>query len=70
MDQPEAARCEMGRTPDHACLRPDQLTGPGDLQVTTDYRDVLAELLVKRLGNRNIDEVFPGHQMRPVGVFA
>ncbi|MCH8979742.1 MAG: hypothetical protein IH945_10950, partial [Armatimonadetes bacterium] len=51
-------------------LRPDQLTGPGDLQVTTDYRDVLAEMLANRLGNRNIDEVFPGHRPKPVGVFS
>ena len=41
-------------------------TAPGDLALTTDYRDVLAELLSKRLGNARIDQVFPGYvpQMR------
>lgn len=51
-------------------LKSDQLDGPGDLKVTTDYRDVLAEMLVNRLGNQNIDEVFPGHTVSPLGVFA
>jgi uncharacterized protein (DUF1501 family) len=40
------------------------LVGPGDLAVTTDYRDVLAELLEKALGNPRIAEVFPGHATR------
>ena len=30
----------------------------GDLAVTTDYRDVLAEILDKRLGNGALDKVF------------
>ena len=30
-------------------LAPSKLEGPGDLAVTTDYRDVLAEILTKRL---------------------
>ncbi|MCH7945208.1 MAG: DUF1501 domain-containing protein [Armatimonadetes bacterium] len=46
-----------------------QLTGPGDLQVTTDYRDVLAEMLKARLNGRPAD-VFPGHRPKPVGVFS
>ena len=41
-------------------LHPDQLTGPGDLPVTTDYRTVLAELVAKRLQNPQLDKVFPG----------
>jgi uncharacterized protein (DUF1501 family) len=32
-----------------------------DLQVTTDYRDVLAEIVQRRLGNANLDVVFPNH---------
>jgi uncharacterized protein (DUF1501 family) len=36
-----------------------QLEDDGDLRVTTDYRDVLAEVLTKRLGNPKIAEVFP-----------
>lgn len=31
-----------------------------DLKVTLDYRDVLAEIVQNRLGNAQIDQVFPG----------
>lgn len=41
-------------------LHLDQLYDNRDLDVTTDYRNVLSELLVERLGNNNIDTVFPG----------
>ena len=34
----------------------------GDLRVTTDYRDVLAEVVARRLGNGRFGEVFPGHR--------
>lgn len=40
-------------------LGPTQLEGPGDLPVTTDYRDVLAEVVTRRLKNPQIDTVFP-----------
>lgn len=30
----------------------------GDLAITTDYRDVLAEILTRRLGNTSLDRVF------------
>jgi uncharacterized protein (DUF1501 family) len=36
------------------------LVGPGDLAVTTDYRDVLVEMVGERLGNGRVSEVFPG----------
>jgi len=36
-----------------------QLIGPGDLAVTTDYRDVLSEVLTKRLNNSATNEIFP-----------
>ena len=42
-------------------LSPDSLYGPGDLHITTDFRDVLAEAIHKRLHNNNIDLIFPGH---------
>ncbi len=42
-------------------LSPENLYGPGDLAITTDFRDVLAEILQKRLANDRLDEVFPGH---------
>jgi uncharacterized protein (DUF1501 family) len=32
-----------------------------DLEVTTDFRRILTEVLIKRLGNRRIDKVFPGY---------
>ncbi len=45
-----------------------QLVGPGDLAVTTDYRDILSEILVKRLNNSALDEIFPNHQVRTLGI--
>jgi len=42
-------------------LLPEQLIGPGDLAVTTDYRDVLGEVCLKRLNNPAIAEIFPGY---------
>jgi uncharacterized protein (DUF1501 family) len=45
-----------------------QLVGPGDLAVTTDYRDVLSEILTKRLNNPAINVIFPKHQIQPVNV--
>lgn len=43
-------------------LAEGQLIGPGDLTVTTDYRDVLSEILTKRLNNPATNEIFPDHQ--------
>jgi uncharacterized protein (DUF1501 family) len=43
-------------------LEREQLFGPGDLKVTIDFRDVLSEILKLRLGNRNIESVFPGYK--------
>ncbi len=42
-------------------LQDDQLVGPGDLDVTTDYRDVLAEVIVKRLNNPVLNDIFPNY---------
>jgi uncharacterized protein (DUF1501 family) len=50
-------------------LSKEILEGPGDLPVTTDYRDVLAEMLERRLGSTTVGDVFPGFERRPVGVF-
>ena len=41
----------------------------GDLAITTDYRDVLAEVVGTRLGNPELDEVFPNHNISPLGLF-
>lgn len=51
---------------DWAGLRPDQLDD-GDVRVTTDVRDVFAEVVGGRMGNGDLAEVFPGHRPRPVG---
>jgi len=45
-----------------------QLFGPGDLAVTTDYRDVLAEVLGKRLNNTAVDQIFPNYTPVPRGI--
>jgi hypothetical protein len=37
-----------------------QLFDNADLQVTTDFRRVLSEILIRRLGNPNLGFVFPG----------
>lgn len=47
--------------------------GPGDLddgdvRVTTDVRDVFAEVVSARLGNPDLGAVFPGHRPSPVGL--
>jgi uncharacterized protein (DUF1501 family) len=43
-------------------LQEGQLIGPGDLAVTTDYRDVLSEILTKRLNNPATKDIFPEYQ--------
>lgn len=51
-------------------LEAENLYGPGDLQVTTDFRDVLGELVALRLANEGaLAEVFPGYAPRFPGVF-
>lgn len=48
-------------------LEEGQLFGPGDLAVTVDYRDVLGEVLTKRLNNPALGEVFPEFEGRARG---
>jgi uncharacterized protein (DUF1501 family) len=38
-----------------------KLVTPGDLAVTSDYRDVLSEILQKRLLNGHLAEIFPNY---------
>lgn len=45
-------------------LAEGQLVGPGDLAVTTDYRDVLGEVRFKRLNNPALAEIFPGYEVK------
>lgn len=49
-------------------LADDQLDPRGDLVGTTEYRDILGELLDKRLGNGGLERVFPGHIFSYLGV--
>ena len=49
-------------------LAADQLVGPGDLAVTTDYRAVLSELVQQRLNNPHLADVFPGYTPQFPGV--
>ncbi len=52
-------------------LATEQLFDNADLAVTNDYRRVLAEILIRRLGNRHLGTVFPGyHSYLPIGVVA
>jgi len=43
-------------------LAQEQLYEQRDLNLTTDFRDVLGELVVRHLGNQNITRVFPGYE--------
>ena len=40
----------------------------GDLALTTDYRNVLGEILAKRLGNPGVEQVFPGFAPKFSGI--
>ncbi len=51
-------------------LAPHQLHDGRDLKVTTDYRDILAEILAIRAGATNLDAVFPGYTPTFRGVVA
>lgn len=42
-------------------MEAEQLYEGRDLNLTTDFRDVLGELVVRQLGNANIAAVFPGY---------
>ena len=42
-------------------LAQEQLYGPGDLNITSDYRDILGEVVEKRLKNPNVAEIFPNY---------
>ncbi len=41
----------------------------GDLAITIDYRDVLSEILMQRLNNPQIEEVFPSFRHSSLGLF-
>lgn len=50
-------------------LAPGTLDEGVDLAITTDYRRILSEILIRRLGNPHLGAVFPGYQgYTPLGV--
>ncbi len=50
-------------------LKDEVLEGPGDLPVTTNYRDVLAPILQRHSPDANMRLTFPGHALKPLPVF-
>jgi uncharacterized protein (DUF1501 family) len=46
-------------------LATEQLFEGRDLAVTTDFRDVFSEILVKHMGAREVSRIFPG--FKPTG---
>ena len=49
-------------------LATEQLDKRVDLDVTTDYRAILSEILQKRMGNKQINQIFPGfNNYTPLG---
>lgn len=46
-------------------LSPQQLHEGRDLALTTDFRDLLGEVLTRHLGIRDMKTVFPGHEPTP-----
>ncbi len=51
-------------------LEQEQLYEARDLALTTDFRDVLGELVRGQLGNRDLRKVFPGYVPQPRGIMA
>jgi uncharacterized protein (DUF1501 family) len=49
-------------------LSPEALDD-GDLAITTDYRDVLAEIVTRRLHNPALDQVFPNYAPATLNLF-
>ena len=50
-------------------LSTEQLYDRRDLDITTDYRRVLSEILIRRLGNPKLGAIFPGYQgYAPLGI--
>ena len=52
-------------------LAPEQLYDNADVAPTIDYRQVLSEILIRRLANPNLGEVFPGYtDYTPINIVA
>jgi len=57
----------LGRWPG---LKDEVLEGPGDLPVTTNYRNVLAPLLRRHSTAANLSQVFPQFDLNPLPLFS
>ena len=53
---------------DWPTLAPGSLDSDGDLAITTDYRDVMAELVQHRLNNTDLNFVFPNYKPNELGL--
>ncbi|MBL8049467.1 MAG: DUF1501 domain-containing protein [Chthonomonas sp.] len=51
-------------------LKPSQRDENADLIVANDYRDVIGEVIQRRLGLQDTSGIFAGHLVRPLGLFA
>jgi uncharacterized protein (DUF1501 family) len=49
-------------------LEKEQLHEGRDLALTTDFRDVLGELVLRHLGNPSLGTVFPGYAPKMLGL--
>jgi uncharacterized protein (DUF1501 family) len=49
-------------------MSPEQLYEGRDLALTTDFRDVLGELVAHRMANPSLSTVFPGYRPRFLGL--
>ena len=67
LDRADAARPRpvLGRWPG---LGPDALHEGRDLAHTTDFRDVISEVVAEHLGNPSLRTVLPGHTHTPTGL--
>jgi uncharacterized protein (DUF1501 family) len=50
-------------------LEESSLTGPGDLPVTTNYRNVLAPILSRQGAGDNLGRIFPEFEVQPLSVY-
>jgi uncharacterized protein (DUF1501 family) len=52
-------------------LQPETLEGPGDLPVTTNYRDILAPILARHgVSAKGMQNVFPGFALNPLPLYS
>lgn len=50
-------------------LAPESLYQKRDLLHTTDFRDVIADVVRTHLGNPNLEKILPGHEFKPLHLF-